>query len=96
MSRKYNVHTPEYKLRVALEAFCNTETVAQIASKYKIHASRVCEWKKHLVENGSDIFKHKSKSRSSSVGEDVSFLQQQIGKLTVELEWLKKKHGVAN
>ena len=95
MSRKYNMHTAEYKLRIALEASRNTETISQIASKHKIHASRVSEWKKQLLDNGADIFKVKSRAKPAESSQDINFLQQQVGKLTVELEWLKKKHGLA-
>lgn len=95
MSKRYNNYEPEYKLKVAIEALRNMSTVSEIASKYKIHSARVSEWKKHLLENGPEIFKSKSHNkRSIAIGEDVDFLQQQIGKLTIELEWLKKKHGI--
>lgn len=94
MVRRYNQYTPDYKLRVALAASRNDETINQIASEYEVHACQVAEWKKQLLESGAEIFRNRRKSKPKECSEDVELLQRQIGKLTVELDWLKKKQGI--
>ena len=89
MKRRCKTYPARFKLKVALEANKNERTANQIASKYEISKSLVSNWKKILLENGTNIFQ--SREKKSKDKEEVEFLQQQIGKLTVELEWLKKK-----
>jgi len=95
MARKYSTHKPEYKFQVALEAAYNGKTVNQIASERSVHSSQVSDWKKQLMESGAEIFRSKRRKKTKECSEDIEYLQQQIGRLTVELEWLKKKQGIA-
>lgn len=96
MARKYTNHSAELKLKVAIEANSNKKTVNQIASEYEVYPCQVTEWKKQLKENATEFFSPKGKKRKKSLHctEDVEFLQQEIGKLKVELDWLKKKSGM--
>lgn len=96
MTRKYRSHTPEFKLKVAIEATRADKTVNQIASEYAVAPNQVVEWKKQLLLDGSLIFQGKRSSKVPEAYEDVSCLQQQIGKLTVQVDWLKKKQGIAS
>lgn len=93
MTRKYTAYTADFKLRVALEATKNEKPVNVLASEYSIHPSQVSEWKKQLLENASLIFQGKKAQRKQEAHEDVELLQQQIGKLWVQIDWLKKKHA---
>lgn len=95
MTRKYRSHTPDFKLKVALEAAKNEKTVNQISSEHKISSTQVMEWKKQLLTEGGSIFQGKKATKSVEAHEDVDLLQQQIGKLSVQVDWLKKKLGVA-
>ena len=90
MKRRGKTYTAGFKFKVALEATKNELTANQIASKYEISKSMVSEWKKKLLENGPTAFQSREK-KSQDKKEDIEFLQQQVGKLTIELEWLKKK-----
>ncbi len=95
MARKYTTYSPEQKFRIALKASQNKKTVNQIASEYGVHACQVSDWKRQLMDSGTELFRSRRKQKASECGENVDYLQQQIGKLTVELDWLKKKHGIA-
>lgn len=95
MSRKYRSHAPDFKLKVALEAAKNEKTINQIASEYTVSPAQAIEWKKHLLAEGSTLFQNKRTVKSTEAHEDVAYLQQQIGKLSVQIEWLKKKQGLA-
>jgi transposase len=64
--------------------------VNQVASAYSVHACQVSEWTKQLMELGTDLFWSRRRRKTAECSEDVDYLQQQIGKLTVELHGLKK------
>ena len=96
MSTKRRNHTSKFKFRVALEAAQNHKTVNQIASSYNVHTTLVGTWRKQLMEKGPDIFLTAS-ARSAATRkekrrvEEETSLYEQIGRLKMELEWLKKK-----
>lgn len=83
-------HSPALKLKVALEATVGDKTVAEIASKHKVHPTQVSQWKKQLQDSSSDIFGGK-KSQSEVSETLVSQLYEEVGRLKFELDWLKKK-----
>ena len=96
MSTKKRKHTAQFKFRVALEAAQNHKTISQIAGSHQIHTSLVSTWRKQLKEQGSTIFQtvaseavatRKEREREQRETE----LYEQIGRLKMELEWLKKK-----
>ena len=96
MSIKRRNHTPQFKFRVALEASQNQKTVGQIAGSHNIHTTLVNTWRKQLTENGPDIFLSASarsvvtKQEAENAQKEAE-LYEQIGRLKMELEWLKKK-----
>lgn len=92
MARRYRSHTADFKLKVAIEATKNEKTINQIASEYEISPTLVMEWKKHLLSEGIEIFNNKRAAKTVESHEEVSYLHQQIGKLAVQLDWLKKKY----
>jgi transposase-like protein len=94
VARQYNPYPAQTKMRIALEAFRSDKTINQIASENGLHPSQVSQWKKHLQDSGPEVFENKRK-KAPQACEDVEYLQQHVGRLTVQLEWLKKKLGVA-
>lgn len=91
MARKYTTHSAAFKMKVALEAAKNDKPVNQIASEQGVHPAQVSDWKKQLLEGAPLIFTGKQTKKACEAHEDVSYLQQQVGKLTTQLDWLKKK-----
>jgi transposase-like protein len=89
MTRKS--HSPEFKAKVALEAVRSGMTANQIASKYEVHAVQVSQWKKELLANLATVFEGKRPPKSNDEQEDPAKLYEQIGRLKVENDWLKKK-----
>lgn len=82
----------EFKARVALEAIRGEKTVAQISSQYGVHASQINAWKKHAQEGMVAAFERgesRVDARHTEAQQDQ--LYQQIGKLQVEVDWLRKK-----
>ena len=89
---KRRTHSPEFKARVAMEAISGRRTIQEIAAEHAIHPIQVSQWKRQLQENVSELFGRGQKNKAKEAGEaKEAELFQQIGKLQMELEWLKKK-----
>jgi len=96
MTRKRRSFTAEFKARVALEAIKNQHTLQEIASRFEVHPNQVVHWKRRALEALPGVF---SKGRVLEQKADEELrdqLYQQIGRLQVELEWLKKKSGLSS
>jgi transposase len=91
MTKKRRQHTAQFKFRVALEAASEANTISQIASKYEVHPTLVRNWKKQLMHEGAEVFEQSTKPKASETGVNEAELYEQIGRLKMELEWLKKK-----
>ena len=87
-------HSPEFKAKVAMEAISGRKTLQQIAADHSVHPIQVSQWKKQLLEGASELFSSgkKSKEKDDTQAKE-SELFQQIGRLQMELEWLKKNLG---
>jgi transposase len=92
MSVKRRNHSPGFKFSVALEATKEQKTISQLASEFNLHPTQIGTWKKHLLENGKTVFQSNGKNELQTTQE--SELYEQIGRLKMELEWLKKKSAL--
>jgi transposase-like protein len=93
VTRKRKLHSPNFKAKVALSALKEQETVSQLASKHGVHATQIHLWKKQLLDGASGVFSAGVVSKRSGQDEEGSMaeLYEQIGRLKMQLEWLKKK-----
>ena len=91
MSKERKQYSPEFKFRLALEAAKNQATVSQLASESGVHPSQISDWKGTLMTEGASLFDRRPVGRDQAVVKLESELYEQIGRLKVELEWLKKK-----
>jgi putative transposase len=91
MSRKRRVLGAALKSKVALAAVRGDKTTAQLASQFAVHTSQVTAWKKRLLEGVSELFADGRKHRQDEQSVDEQELYEQIGRLKMEVEWLKKK-----
>lgn len=91
MTQKRKQYTMQFKFKVALEAAKAGKTINQIASDYELHPNQVSSWKKQLVEEGPNLFSRQSERRQEQQAAQEAELYEQIGRLRMELEWLKKK-----
>lgn len=90
MTRKRRVLGSALKARVALAAVRGDKTTAQLASEFGVHAGQVSAWKKQLLDQASELFEDGRRRRDES-SIDEQELYAQIGRLKMEVEWLKKK-----
>jgi transposase-like protein len=88
---KRKVYKPEFKAKVALEAVKGRLTINQIAKEFEIHPVQVSTWKRQFLESLPQIFENPNRSKGGETEELINQLYQQIGKLKVELDWVKKK-----
>jgi transposase len=87
MSRKRRVFGASFKAKVACRG---DKTTAELASQFGVHAGQVTAWKKQLLEQASELFEDGRRSRREDRSADEEALYAQIGRLKMELEWLKK------
>lgn len=84
--------TAQVKAKVALEALKGLKTQAQIASEHAVHPNQVSTWKQEGQEALLEAFDTKrGRKPKEATGPGESALYEEIGRLKVELEWLKKK-----
>ena len=92
MNKSPRVHTAGFKAQVALAALKGDRTLSEIAAQYQIHVKLVQVWKKRMLEQASSVFGDRVKPVSLKESESKQAeLFEQIGRLKMELEWLKKK-----
>ena len=86
--KRYSATT---KARVAIEALRERKTVAQIGSQYQCGSANVSKWKQVVVKRLPELFQS-----ANSPGDDkrADSLYEQIGRLQMELAWLKKNSGL--
>ena len=80
-----------FKAKVALEAIKAEKTLSEIASEYGVHTTQIIKWKKRALEELPNIFNNKKESQDQQSSQKEEELYKQIGQLTVELDWVKKK-----
>lgn len=89
-------HTPDEKAKLVLEALRGERTINEIASEHNIHPNMLSKWKRDAEKNLYILFQDNSaKERKAKREQEVEIdkLYAQIGKLTTQNEWLKKKSG---
>jgi transposase len=91
MSEKRKKYTPAERAKIALEAIKGELTLAQISSKYGAHATQINAWKKQALALLPDLFSDKNKQDISNHNAQLAELYEQIGRLKVENDFLKKK-----
>ena len=90
MSRKRKVHTPAFKAQVALAALKGDRTVNELASQFSVYPTLIHAWKKQLLQGAEEVFVNGTKAAAVTEAHQAE-LYEQIGRLKMELEWLKKK-----
>jgi len=90
MGRKRRVFGSSFKAKVALAAVRGDKTTAELASEHQVHASQVAAWKQQLLDQAAELFEDGRRKRQEEAAQEQE-LYEQIGRLKMEVEWLKKK-----
>jgi transposase-like protein len=95
MTKKRQRRSADFKFRVALDAVKEQKTLSQLASEHEVHPGQITQWKKQLLDGGSSLFgqQHVRDQQAQTAREAELF--EQIGRLQMELAWLKKTSLVA-
>jgi transposase-like protein len=93
MARKRRHLAAAFKAKVALAAVREDRTSAQLASAFGVHAAQIAVWKRRLLDGAAGLFE--DGRRSQPAGADEQALYAEIGRLKMEVEWLKKNVGPA-
>lgn len=96
MKKTSKHYTAEEKTKIAIEVLKGESTMSELCSKYGVHANQLQRWKQRALEAISADFKTKSKINDTEQEELIKTLYEQIGQLTVEKDWLKKKSTLFN
>src|SRR5436309_11895930 len=91
MAGKRKQHTAALKAQVALATLKGDKTVNELASQYGVHPTLIHAWKKQLLAGADQVFRNGSKVATADAEAEKAELFEQIGRLKMELEWLKKK-----
>jgi transposase len=91
MAGKRKIHGATFKAQVALAAHKGDRTVNELAGHYGVHTTLIHAWKKQLITGAPGIFESPAKAASADAEARQAELFEQIGRLKMELEWMKKK-----
>jgi transposase len=91
MAKQRKKHTAAFKAQVAVAAVKGDKTVNELAGQFEIHPTLIHGWKKQLLGGVEDIFAQPGKAATADAEAVQAELYEQIGRLKMDLEWLKKK-----
>ena len=93
MAGKRKQHSAAFKAQVALAALKGDRTINELARQYGVHPTLIHAWKKQLLAGADQVFHNGSSAAATDAEAEKAELFEQIGRLKMELEWLKKKVG---
>jgi transposase-like protein len=93
MSKKRRQHSPALKAQVGLEALKNIDPVHAIAARHGVHPTQVSLWKREVAERLPTLFAKTTDGNAAAAQAREKELYEEIGRLKMQLEWLKKKVG---
>jgi transposase-like protein len=93
-SRK--TYTPAFKAKIGLEALKEGKTINEIGQQHGVHPAQVGQWKRAIQEQAQSLFEGKKRGpKPAAEHQEPEQLYSAIGKMKMELDWLKKKSGIS-
>src|SRR3954471_9584798 len=87
---KRKQHTAAFKAQVALAALKGDKTVNEVAAQFGVHPTLIHDWKKRLLAGAAAVYEGPAGAAPAADGQQAELFEQ-IGRLKMELEWVKKK-----
>ena len=94
-TKKRKVHLPEFKEKIGLEVLRGVKTISEIAQDHRVHPVQLSQWKKEIQEQATSLFEGKRGPAPVAAHSAPDQLCGEIGRLKMELDWLKKKSGIS-
>jgi transposase len=93
MKQSRRTFSAEFKAKVAIEAIKEVKTISELAQNYQVHPNLISLWKKDFLSNAGKVFDggRDEMEEIKKLKKEKEDLIQQIGQLTVDNNWLKKK-----
>ncbi len=91
MSKKRRQYSGDFKAKVALAALKGDQTTSELAARFEVHPSMVSQWKRELLDNAAGLFEGKGGKAAQKSQEEIDTLYREIGKLTVERDFLSRR-----
>jgi transposase len=88
-------YTPAFKAKIGLEALRGDKTINEIGQGHGVHPAQVGQWKRAIQEQAQSLFEGKRGPQPAAEHREPEKLFSEIGKLKMELDWLKKKSGIS-
>jgi transposase len=94
MTLKRTRYGSKFKAKVALESLKGEKTLNELSKRYEVHASQISHWRGELLKRASELFERAGSEGGGKKGVRESELYEEIGRLKVEIDFLKKKSGL--
>jgi len=91
MRRKRRTFSSEFKLKVILDSLKERESLSELSQKYDLHQNQISKWKNDFIENAKSNLVASNKSQDNNKEQELEKLYGKIGKLQMEVDFLKKK-----
>lgn len=91
MGQKRRKFTERFKAKVAIEAISGVKTLAEMSKEYQIHPNQISKWKRLILTNAPELFASGKKAAAKTEEELTGPLYEEIGRLKMDIKWLKKK-----
>ena len=88
---KRKQHSATFKTKVALEAIKGRHTLAALAQRFEVHPNQISAWKRQLLDGADEIFRRQNGRKERKRHTQEAQLYEQIGRLKMENDFLKKK-----
>ena len=93
MTQKRKRHSPEFKAKVAIEALKGIKSANELASEFAVHPVQISQWKRQLQSGAKELFGNVRPRDERDHEAAQAKLYEEIGRLKMELDWLKKTSG---
>ena len=91
MKKTRRKFTTAFKTQVVLEALKERSTIQELAHKFELSPVQISQWKKEFLANAEKAFTGDSDQKDTSLEQENELLYNQVGRLKMQVEWLKKK-----